>query len=202
MLHISPGMALDPQGRELVACAKLVLQRDTDMFWLSGGIANEPPEKRPDKDEASYLLAAHYAERWIDGVLIEDGRGESICEANRVCETVVFSLTRRLASDKEQKASAAAGAGRAGGADDASSDFAPCRMETLSRKGGVDVDLEAAVPLALVTVKFDRSGAPVFDRLDARFRPRRLVPSFTVAGEIMPDPDPNRASRPPRENKQ
>ena len=40
-----------------------------------------------------YLLAAHYAECPIDGVRVDDGCGAATCEANHVCENVVYSLT-------------------------------------------------------------------------------------------------------------
>ena len=48
----------------------------------------------PRIDEpAQYLLCAHYAERRIDRVVIKEGCGDPVCEANHVCETVVYSLT-------------------------------------------------------------------------------------------------------------
>ena len=39
-----------------------------------------------------YLLCAHYAERQIDHVRIDDGCGPPSCEASHICETVVYSL--------------------------------------------------------------------------------------------------------------
>ena len=49
-------------------------------------------EPRP-RDEGHYLLCAHYAERRIDRVVIKEGCGDPVCEANHICETVVYSLT-------------------------------------------------------------------------------------------------------------
>jgi len=51
------------------------------------------PEPRPRDRGAHYLLCAHYAERRIDRVVIKEGCGDPVCEANHVCETVVYSLT-------------------------------------------------------------------------------------------------------------
>jgi len=44
-------------------------------------------------DGNHYLLCAHYAERRIDRVVIKEGCGDPVCEANHICETVVYSLT-------------------------------------------------------------------------------------------------------------
>ena len=47
----------------------------------------------PEPDCANlYLLRAHYAELQVDGVRIEDDCGGDRCEANHICETVVYSL--------------------------------------------------------------------------------------------------------------
>ena len=45
-------------------------------------------------EAAVYLLSAHYAERLIDGVVVRDECGEEVSEANRICETVVYSLCK------------------------------------------------------------------------------------------------------------
>ena len=179
-LRISPGLAFDRHGRELVACAETILERDSDMFWLGGDtVALEPAAERLPDSEAAYLLSAHYAERGIDGVRIDDGFGEGACEANRICETVVFSLSRRPASAEPATRP---------DADDGAEDFDPCRIGKLSRLRGVDLDLHAPVPLALVTVRFDRSGAPAFTRVDAIDR-RFARPTLAVPHETEP---PNR----------
>jgi len=138
-IRIGEGFALDPRGRELVACEPTTIRGGKDIVWLKQGRcglvpmdppqgaepgpdpAPEPPpaEKgeegarhydagRGEKDgppaeddcgggepeRPAYLLCAHYAERRIDAVIVKEGCGEEICEANRICETVVFSLTR------------------------------------------------------------------------------------------------------------
>jgi len=112
---IGAGMALDPRGRELVACEPVDLAAPGDLVWLARGecgwIAGEPPaEPENGKEEdckegngregndreqyhGRYLLRAHYAEASIDGIRIDDGCGDARCEGNHVCETVVYSLT-------------------------------------------------------------------------------------------------------------
>lgn len=170
-LQISPGMAFDPQGRELVACAETILERATDMIWLRADGLVEQPGERPAEAEVSYLLCAHYAERGVDGVRIDDGYGDSICEANRICETVIFSLIRRHPPGADREAAAAAApAGSRGEAEPA---FVPCRTGKLSRIAGVDIDLDAPVPLAMVTVKFGPGAGPAFAGVDASAPPRR-----------------------------
>ena len=48
---------------------------------------------KPADDGTHYLLCAHYAERRIDRVVLKEGCGDPVCEANHICETVVYSLT-------------------------------------------------------------------------------------------------------------
>lgn len=117
---IGEGVAFDRHGRELVACEAVELREPTDMIWLTNGrcglergqppkepvtvlgangqgAAAEAPEggNRAGGDEADthYLLCAHYAERRIDRVVLKEGCGDPVCEANHICETVVYSLT-------------------------------------------------------------------------------------------------------------
>lgn len=155
--RISAGMALDRQGRELVVNEALDLEDDDDLIWLSGGRRIDPSEERSGARNASYLLSAHYAERAVDGVLIDDDYGDGACEANRLCETVVFSLTRDAGAAQDQAADAdLSGAGK------------------LTRMGRLHVDLERPLPLARVTVSFPDSGPPVLDGVDESYRPRPL----------------------------
>lgn len=49
--------------------------------------------KKPREEGGHYLLCAHYAERLIDRVVVKEGCGDPVCEANHICETVVYSLT-------------------------------------------------------------------------------------------------------------
>ena len=120
---IGEGVAFDARGRELVACEPVELREPTDMIWLTKGRCGlepgdppkEPVQILPARDEAAsaaaaeapaptdraqaaddgthYLLCAHYAERRIDRVVIKEGCGDPVCEANHICETVVYSLT-------------------------------------------------------------------------------------------------------------
>jgi hypothetical protein len=96
---IGPGMALDRRGRELVACDTVELSAPGDLLWLDKGecgwSAGDPPAEPDEKEQrpGHYLLRAHYAESWVDGVRIDDDCGSARCEGNHVCETVVYSLT-------------------------------------------------------------------------------------------------------------
>ena len=119
-LSIGAGFALDPCGREVVACEAVTILRAADVVWLTEGQcgleptapppephdspypqpqpyegqdAQAPPQQGYAKPPAAhYLLAAHYAEQPIDGVRIDDGCGSASCEANHLCETVVYTL--------------------------------------------------------------------------------------------------------------
>ena len=100
-LAVGPGVALDRCGRELVACDRTVLACGRDALWLKQGECGyeaedppRPPEPRAQADRARrYLLSAHYAEAAAEGVRVDDGCGGGTCEANHLCETVVYSLT-------------------------------------------------------------------------------------------------------------
>jgi hypothetical protein len=172
--RISAGMALDRQGRELVVHEALDLEDADDLIWLSGGRRIEPTEERPGAGNASYLLSAHYAERWVDGVLIDDDYGDGAYEANRLCETVVFSLTRDPGPAQDEAMDA---------------DFS--RAGKLSRMGRLHVDLDLPVPLARVTISFPDSGRPVLDGVDEAFRPRPLgkaEPTARTGGPLRHEP--------------
>lgn len=173
--RISAGMALDREGRELVVLEALDLEDDDDLIWLNGGRRIEPAEGRPGDGNASYLLSAHYAERWVDGVLIDDDYGDGACEANRVCETVGFSLTL---DDP-------------GAAQDQAMDADPSHSGKLTKMGRLHVDLERPVPLARVTVSFPDSGPPVLDGVDETYRPRPLgktEPTARTGGPLRHEP--------------
>lgn len=60
-------------------------QQQTDQTGTPEG----PPE---EQRHHHYLLCAHYAEQPIDGIRVDDGCGSAKCEANHLCETVVYSL--------------------------------------------------------------------------------------------------------------
>jgi hypothetical protein len=119
---IGEGFAFDRLGRELVACEPVQLNEPGDVVWLTRGRSGlergQPPKeqvatlpvrreaavqevqaesadfaKPPPDQDAHYLLCAHYAERLIDRVVVKEGCGDPVCEANHICETVVYSLT-------------------------------------------------------------------------------------------------------------
>src|SRR4051794_10313844 len=88
---VGRGIALDRHGRELVGCEEVVLAGQDDVLWLQRGTdgcvkAGAKPAAR------RYRLDVHYAECLIDGVRVDEGCGQSACEWNHVCETVVFAL--------------------------------------------------------------------------------------------------------------
>ena len=155
--RVSAGMALDRQGRELIVHEALDLEDDDDLVWLTSDGRIEPARERSGAGNASYLLSAHYTERRVDGVLVDDDLGDGVCEANRLCETVVFSLARDSGEARDEVAAAdLRGLGR------------------LTRIGRLDVDLGLPVPLARVTASFPDSGPPVLDGVDETYRPRPL----------------------------
>jgi len=89
-LTVEPGLALDPHGREVIVAAPHVL-RHCDLFVRQKGRC-EPTDEKPTPGR--WLLSAHYAERRIDAVRLADPCND--CgrpEWNRVCETVLFSLS-------------------------------------------------------------------------------------------------------------
>jgi len=91
-LVIGAGVAFDCHGRELVACERVEIDDLEDLLWLAGGDCGLEPGAKPEPGH--YHLCAHYAECRIDGVRVEDGCSDVVCEANHVCETVVYSLRR------------------------------------------------------------------------------------------------------------
>ncbi|HEX8241780.1 MAG TPA: hypothetical protein VF574_18745 [Allosphingosinicella sp.] len=163
--RISAGMALDRAGRELVVLEPLDFEDDGDVIWLDGGRRIKPGEGRPGAGSASYLLSAHYAELWVDGVLIDDDYGDGACEANRVCETVGFSLTLDDPGAAQHQAI----------------DADPSHSGKLTKMGPLHVDLERPVPLARVTVSVPDSGRPVLDGVDETYRPRPLGKTEPIA---------------------
>jgi hypothetical protein len=186
LLGISKGLAFDRQGRELVVCKDLVFARDSDLLWLSDGLQDELPGDRP-KEDTRYLLSAHHAERGIDGVRVDDGYGDSGWEANHVCETLVFSLTRNPMSGKPAPSREEPGspADPSQGAED----FELCRTASLSRKSGLDIDLDAPVPLARIVVGLDRAGTRVFSLIDDTYHRRRIdISASRVIPETVVEP--------------
>ncbi|QAY79327.1 hypothetical protein [Sphingosinicella sp. BN140058] len=116
VLTIGTGVALDRAGRELLACEPVRLEQARDLIWLGRGtcgyeaqpVPGEEQERsrqsrREDGGEGQageapggegplHLLRAHYAEVPVDGIRVDDGCGAATCEANHLCETVVYSL--------------------------------------------------------------------------------------------------------------
>lgn len=179
--RVSSGMALDRQGRELVVHEALDLEDVDDLIWLSGDGRVEPDQARAGPGDASYLLSAHYAERGLDGVLIGDDYGDGVCEANRLCETVVFSLARDSGAAPQEAVEAdLGGSGR------------------LTRIGRLHIDLERPVPLARVTASFPDSGPPVLAGVDGAYRPRPVGRSSAAPPPARPEPSEPRIGDPLR----
>jgi hypothetical protein len=63
-LEIGPGLALDPHGRELVACEQVRLDDGDDLIWLRDGDCGLEPFDPPEKDEKE-----------------QEGDGDGHCEA-------------------------------------------------------------------------------------------------------------------------
>ncbi|RSU72007.1 hypothetical protein BRX37_20240 [Sphingomonas sp. S-NIH.Pt3_0716] len=96
---VGPGFALDPRGRELVACDAVELRSACDILWLERSKGCPEPAEPPQQEEGDaaprhYLVSAHYAERPVDSVSIGDDCTPARCEATHICETVVYSLIR------------------------------------------------------------------------------------------------------------
>jgi hypothetical protein len=90
-LTIDPGLALDRHGREVIVPAPHAL-RLCDLFVRVNDQCD--PSHAPKPTAGRWLLSAHYAERPMDQVRLADPCDD--CgkpEWNRVCETVVFSLS-------------------------------------------------------------------------------------------------------------
>jgi hypothetical protein len=89
-LFLDCGLALDRHGREIIVASRHRV-RGCEIFFCKDGKC-EPGQKPKLKPRSWYLLSAHYAERWIDGVRVSDACDCGEQEWNRVCETVMFSL--------------------------------------------------------------------------------------------------------------
>jgi hypothetical protein len=184
-LAIGLGVAFDCHGRELVACERVEIDEPDDLLWLRAGDCGLEPGA--ERATGVYLLCAHYAENRIDGVRVEEGCGEAVCEANHVCETVVYSV--RLAQPPwcpprvrecaaldpadgippaqpgaapltiaDPDAVGAIGLCREDRCGTCGKGFDPCRTGKLTPHGRLDVDFDAGVPLAYLTLDDDGCG--------------------------------------------
>ncbi|MCS3499344.1 hypothetical protein M2189_001695 [Bradyrhizobium japonicum] len=91
-LVIGHGFALDGHGRELLVPEDHCL--GSHDFFVVDAAANHCRPQDPSTLKAGrYLLSAHYAEQRIDPVRLSDACDGFEQEWNRICETVVYSLT-------------------------------------------------------------------------------------------------------------
>lgn len=189
-LTISPGVALDPCGREIIACEPVTIRDQDDILWLYQGKCGL--EAKGPFEAGCYLLSAHYAERQVDGVRVSTSCDESECETNHICETVVYSL-RQLhpehhpirvleCSDLEPKPGDEPGAvdctrphvdrvysSSCGNLclddprDWGDRRFKPCEVCKLSNHDDIRFDGGAGVGLAIVCFKLDDCNKLIFD---------------------------------------
>jgi hypothetical protein len=94
-LVIGPGFALDRHGRELLVPRPKDDCLSSRNLFVAGSDAQHCRPQALSTLEAGrrYLLSAHYAEHRIDPVRLSDGCDCFEQEWNRICETVVYSLT-------------------------------------------------------------------------------------------------------------
>jgi hypothetical protein len=92
-LAIGSGLALDRHGRELI-----VPGDDYELCQHNLFVVNEENPCKPQPlsalTQGTWLLSAHYAEQRIDRVRMSDACDCAEYDWNRVCETVVYSLSR------------------------------------------------------------------------------------------------------------
>jgi hypothetical protein len=91
-LVIGHGFALDRHGRELLVPDNHCLGRH-DLFVAGDAAHHCRPQDLSTLKKGHYLLSAHYAEHRIDPVRLSDACDCFEQEWNRICETVVYSLT-------------------------------------------------------------------------------------------------------------
>ena len=85
------GLAFDRHGRELLLGSKVLLS-DANTFLIDSEQSGRMRALR-DVPSGSYVLSAHYAERYTGDAVLPDQCGCGETEKNFVCECVVFSLT-------------------------------------------------------------------------------------------------------------
>lgn len=92
---VSPGLALDPHGREIVLGAETVIGAD-NTFVIGSGCELRSVDRLEHGD---YILAIHYAEHSFGDSALPDDCCGTRTEKNYVCETALFSL-RKLEGEK------------------------------------------------------------------------------------------------------
>lgn len=187
---VSEGVAFDRYGRELFACERVVLKKPGDVLWLEAGKCGLSVGK-PPAEPGEYVLSAHYAERDVNGVRIGSDCGDNDCVPNHICETVVYSLRHvctgdvplRVAECKAQDPKANAkpetveyrpevanpnddrGLGNLCLCHEKHNGHRccdPCCSPELVRWKDFRLDFNAGIPLAIIGVKLDDCGHPVF----------------------------------------
>ncbi len=202
VLTVERGLGLDPRGREVFACEAVKLDDCHDFVWLEKdgcGLPVNPPLEA-EAHCGTYLLSAHYAEKDIDHVRIDEGCGEVRCEANRICETVAFSLRpveickcglpdcrcRNCGEQSEPGCGEAAGEGPSRVHDRGThaqlarwnltwlDEAKLCDPAKLVKAGCIRLDPAAGVPLACVEIGF-HCGEPFVEKIVDAVWPRRLA---------------------------
>jgi len=89
--RVSPGLALDPHGREIVLTCSTTLGAD-NTFLVGDGCELRSVDKL---QSGRYVLAIHYAERLLGDAALPADCCDTKTEKNYVCETVLFSLRKQ-----------------------------------------------------------------------------------------------------------
>lgn len=199
-LACGPGLALDRHGRELFRSAPGLVPPGE--IYLPRRGCEGAGQATDEADPARYLLQAHYAERPVDKVRVDEGCGCGESEWNHLCETVIFSL-EPFCGD-EACACAEPGCPPPGCGTDGchgvdrldrgphrrlcewlgGREF-PCAGPDLCRWNGFEAALNDPVPLACVTVSFDSCGHPVFRSISDGCTPRRLVKTNDLLFDLL-----------------
>lgn len=191
---VSEGVAFDRHGRELFACERVILKKPDDILWLEAGKCGLSIGEAP-RQKGNYVLAAHYAERDVNGVRIGSDCGDHDCVPNHICETVVFSLRHECTGDVPLRVAECPALEPRPNAkpdateyrpevahpyddrglgnlclchdrhDDGHRCCDPCCAPALSRWKDFQLDFNAGIPLAIVNVGSDDCGHATFEKV-------------------------------------
>ena len=93
---VSPGLAIDAQGREIFLAKESELASD-NAFVIGPNCELQSLDRLESGD---YILAIHYAERFFGDTSLPDDCGGTQIAKNYVCETALFSLRKLCHEEK------------------------------------------------------------------------------------------------------